>query len=261
MSKHPFHIVSPSPWPFLSSFATLGFVSSLLFKLKYCDFDEFYLFLTLLLLLLIASFWWADIIRESTFQGRHTTRVRSLLRSGMFLLIVSEIFFFFAFFWAYLHCGLSPNIELGSTWPPLGVRPLCATNVPLLNTLLLLTSGATVTWSHHCLLSSLYFSCFISLALTLVLGVLFSLLQGYEYFECSFTIADSAYGSCFFLATGFHGLHVLLGTLFLSVMLVRVSASHFSCSRHLGFVFACWYWHFVDVVWILLYLIIYIWGS
>jgi len=261
MHKHPFHIVSPSPWPFLSSCATLGLVSSFLFKLKYSDFDFLFLVLFLLVLLFLVAFWWADIIRESTFLGLHTIRVQSLLRFGIFLLIVSEIFFFVGFFWAYLHCGLSPNIELGSKWPPLGVRPLCATSVPLLNTLLLLTSGATVTWSHHCLVSSRYVTCFCSLSLTVVLGVWFTLLQVYEYYECSFTIADSAYGSCFFLATGFHGLHVLLGSLFLSVMLARVSASHFSCSRHLGFIFACWYWHFVDVVWILLYLIIYIWGS
>jgi len=258
MNKHPFHIVSPSPWPFLSSCATLGLVSSFLFKLKFRDFDVFFVVLTLLVLLFLAALWWADIIRESTFQGLHTIRVQSLLRSGMFLLIVSEIFFFLGFFWAYLHCGLSPNIELGSSWPPLGVQPLCPFSVPLLNTLLLLTSGATVTWSHHCLISSDLFTCFTSLSLTILLGVGFTLLQGYEYLECSFTIADSAYGSCFFLATGFHGLHVLLGTLLLLVMLVRVSSLHFTFSRHLGFVFACWYWHFVDVVWILLYLIIYI---
>merc|ERR1712212_707127 len=207
-------IVSPSPWPFISSCATLGLVSSLLFKFKYCYFDVFFVVLTLLFLLLISAFWWAHIIRESTFLGLHTIRVQSLLRSGMFLLIVSEIFFFVGFFWSYLHCGLSPNIELGSTWPPLGVRPLCATSVPLLNTLLLLTSGATVTWSHHCLMSSCFDACFCSLALTVLLGSAFSLLQVYEYLECSFTIADSAYGSCFFLATGFHGLHVLIGTFF-----------------------------------------------
>jgi len=258
MTKHPFHIVSPSPWPFLSSCATLGLVSSFLFKLKFIYFDAFYVVLSLLVLLLLASLWWADITRESTFQGLHTIRVQSLLRSGMLLLIVSEIFFFVGFFWAYLHCGLSPNIELGSTWPPLGVRSLSPTSVPLLNTLLLLTSGATITWSHHCLLSSFLGSCFSALSLTVLLGTVFTLLQCYEYLECSFTIADSAYGSCFFLATGFHGVHVLLGTIFLCVMLVRVSSSHFTCSRHLGFVFACWYWHFVDVVWILLYLIIYI---
>jgi len=261
MSKHPFHIVSPSPWPFLSSCSFLCLVSTLLFKLKYCDFEVFYLVLSLLVLLLLAFFWWLDIIRESTFLGLHTLRVQSLLRSGMSLLIVSEIFFFVGFFWAYLHCGLSPNIELGSAWPPLGVRPLCATSVPLLNTILLLSSGATVTWSHHCLMSSNLGSCSFSLTLTVLLGLFFTVLQGFEYFECSFTIADSAYGSCFFLATGFHGLHVIIGTLFLRVILLRLAFCHFSCTRHLGFVFACWYWHFVDVVWILLYLFIYIWGS
>jgi len=176
----------------------------------------------------------------------------------MVLLIVSEIFFFVGFFWAYLHCGLSPNVELGSTWPPLGLRPLCASSLPLLNTIILLSSGATLTWSHHCLISSHFISCSLSLALTILLGTSFTLLQGYEYHVCSFTLADSAYGSCFFLATGFHGFHVILGTLFLRVMLLRVLKIHFSSSHHLGFLFACWYWHFVDVVWILLFLIIYI---
>jgi len=261
MSKHPFHIVTPSPWPLLTSCSALGLVSSLLFKLKYYDFEVFFLIFCLLVLLLIAAFWWADIIRESTFLGLHTVRVQSQLRSGMILLIVSEIFFFVGFFWAYLHCGLSPNIELGSAWPPRGVRPLVATSVPLLNTILLLSSGATLTWSHHCLISSNLESCSYCLSLTILLGLLFTLLQGFEYYECSFTIADSSYGSCFFLATGFHGLHVLLGTIFLCVMLLRVCYFHFSSSRHLGFVFACWYWHFVDVVWLLLFLIIYVWGS
>lgn len=258
MKKHPFHIVSPSPWPLLTSCATLGLVSSFLFKLKYFDFDVFWIVFTFLVLAFLSAFWWSDIIRESTFLGHHTSRVQSLFRSGMCLLIASEIFFFVGFFWAYLHCALSPNIELGSTWPPLGVQPLCFSSVPLLNTLILLTSGATITWSHHCLLSSLTYSSIFSLALTILLGLLFSVLQGYEFFGCSFTIADSSYGSCFFLSTGFHGLHVLLGTLFLCVTLARVASIHFSSSRHLGFVFACWYWHFVDVVWILLYLIIYV---
>jgi len=190
--------------------------------------------------------------------GLHTLRVQSLLRLGMCLLIISEVFFFLGFFWAYLHCGLSPNVELGSSWPPLGVSPLSATGLPLLNTFILLTSGATVTCSHACLLHSQPFSATLYLGSTILLGIFFSFVQCYEYHACSFTIADSAYGSCFFLATGFHGLHVLLGTVFLTVMLFRVHSNHFSTTHHLGFVFSAWYWHFVDVVWVLLYLIIYI---
>ena len=145
------------------------------------------------------------------------------------------------FFWAYFHCSLSPNVELGSCWPPLGVSSLSAFHVPLLNTVVLLSSGATVTWSHASLMSGLPFSSFVALGLTVSLGLFFTLLQGFEYHISSFCISDGAYGSCFYLATGFHGLHVLFGTIFLSVILFRLFYFHFSSSRHLGFDFACWY--------------------
>jgi len=157
-----------------------------------------------------------------------------------------------------MHCSLSPNIELGSSWPPLGLLSLSAFHVPLLNTVVLLTSGATVTWSHAALKAGYTSSCFTALGLTVLLGALFTFLQAYEYHISSFCISDGAYGSCFYLATGLHGLHVLIGTLFLIIRLWRIGALHYSPTRHLGFEFACWYWHFVDVVWIALYLIIYI---
>jgi len=176
----------------------------------------------------------------------------------MSLFIISEIFFFLGFFWAYLHCGLSPNIELGSTWPPLGLSPVPPFSLPLLNTVVLLSSGATVTWAHCSLRFSSSYYFLLSLSLTILLGLFFTCLQAFEYTHSSFRIADSAYGSCFFLATGFHGLHVLLGTLFLSAVLLRGFFSHFTSTRHLGFEFACWYWHFVDVIWVLLFVIIYI---
>jgi len=198
------------------------------------------------------------VILESTFLGAHTLRVQSGLRIGMCLFIVSEVFFFLGFFWAYLHCSLSPNVELGSTWPPLGITPLNPFTVPLLNTFVLLSSGATVTCAHSNLKQGYTSTCFIFLALTVLLGFFFSLLQCFEYFSCSFTLSDGAYGSCFYLATGFHGLHVLIGSSFLLAILPRVASFHFTSTRHLGFEFACWYWHFVDVIWVLLFLIIYI---
>jgi len=257
MAKHPFHIVSPSPWPLVASLSSLIIVCGLV--LSWSHRGPHLFSLGILIIFVTCIFWWSNIITESTLLGFHTKRVQFGLRLGMGLFIVSEIFFFLGFFWAYLHCSLSPNIELGSCWPPLGLQSLSAFHVPLLNTIVLLTSGATVTWSHSALKIGATGSCFTSLGITVALGFFFTLLQGFEYHLCSFCISDSAYGSCFYLATGFHGLHVIIGTLFLTLCLLRLTQFHFTPSRHLGFEFACWYWHFVDVVWIFLYLIIYIW--
>ena len=259
MTKHPFHLVAPSPWPIFGSFSAFLLVFGLV--LSFSSHGSFCLTLGLLFVLITCYRWWSSIISESTLNGFHTLRVQHGLRFGMCLFIVSEVFFFVGFFWAYLHCSLSPNIELGSSWPPLGLTPLNAFSIPLLNTVVLLSSGATVTWAHTSLLSSSPDSCFYALSLTIMLAVFFTLLQCFEYYCSSFCISDGAYGSCFFLATGFHGLHVVVGSIFLLVSLSRLLSFHYSCSRHLGFLFACWYWHFVDVVWIFLYLVIYIWGS
>jgi len=259
MSKHPFHLVSPSPWPLLASVSALLFVSGLV--ISWSAIGSSLLKLGLLLIFLSCSFWWSNIIVESTVLGFHTKRVQYGLRLGMGLFIVSEIFFFLGFFWAYLHCSLSPNVELGSSWPPLGLRSLSAFHLPLLNTVVLLTSGATLTWSHAGLKAGFTSTSLSAIGLTVLLGSIFTLLQGFEYHLSSFCISDGAYGSCFYLATGFHGLHVIIGTLFLIIRLFRLGALHFTPTRHLGFEFACWYWHFVDVVWLALYLIIYIWGA
>jgi len=257
MYKHPFHLVTPSPWPLLGSVSALVLVIGLV--ISWYSKGSTLLLLGLLLIILTCTLWWSNIIFESLVQGLHTIRVQTGLRLGMCLFIVSEIFFFIGFFWAYLHCSLSPNVELGSCWPPLGLTSLSAFHLPLLNTVVLLTSGATVTWSHASLKAGYTSSRYLALCMTLFLGSLFTLLQGYEYHISSFCISDGAYGSCFYLATGFHGFHVIIGTLFLGIRLWRIHALHFTPSRHLGFEFACWYWHFVDVVWIALYLIIYIW--
>ena len=259
MTKHPFHLVSSSPWPLLASFSSLFFVCGLVFS--WSSRGPLLLLLALALLFVTLVCWWTSIISESTFGGCHTLRVQSGLRLGMLLFIISEIFFFLSFFWAYLHCSLSPAVEIGSTWPPSGLVSLSAFHLPLLSTIVLLSSGATITWSHSALQSGLLCSSTSSLSLTIFLGLFFTMLQGTEYFYCSFCISDGAYGSCFYLATGFHGLHVIFGTLFLLACLFRSLSCHFTPDRHLGFVFACWYWHFVDVIWILLFLIVYVWGS
>jgi len=167
------------------------------------------------------------------------------------------VFFFVRFFWAYFHARLSPNIEVGSLWPPAGINPFNPFGVPLLNTIVLVSSGVRVTWAHHALIEGDYDQIKRGLIITVVLGVYFTILQGLEYYEASFSFADGVYGSTFFIATGFHGLHVLVGTLFLLVCLLRHYKREFRAAHHFGFEAAAWYWHFVDVVWLFLYLALY----
>ena len=239
MSKHPFHLVTPSPFPLLASASSFFLALGLVFS--WSSRGSFFFFSALLLLVTVSLLWWASVVTESTSLGCHTLRVQAGLRLGVFLFIVSEVFFFVGFFWAYLHSSLAPCVEVGSLWPPLGISPVSALDVPLLNTFLLLTSGCTVTWAHHCLLCDSYYSFIMALRVTIFLGLAFTLFQGLEYFHSSFTITDSVYGSCFYLSTGFHGLHVIIGSLFLTFGLVRGYLGHFTSSRHLGFIFACWY--------------------
>jgi cytochrome c oxidase subunit 3 len=207
------------------------------------------------------SIWFRDVIREGTFQGHHTRPVQISLRWSMVLFIVSEVMFFFAFFWAFFWSSLGPNVELGAIWPPVGIEVLSAWDVPLLNTVILLTSGASCTWAHQAILEGNKLNTSLSLSLTVILGLLFTLCQIFEYFDCSFSIADGIYGSTFFMATGFHGFHVLVGTTFIAVCLFRNFRSHFTTRHHFGFEAAAWYWHFVDVVWLFLFISIYYWGA
>lgn len=215
----------------------------------------------LILLLTTICAWWRDIIREATFLGFHSSYVTSGLRIGIVLFIISEICFFFGFFWAFFHSSLAPTPEIGCTWPPVGITPLNPFSVPLLNTAILLASGISVTWAHHRLLANKRHQAIFALIITSLLGVYFTLLQAIEYYEAPFRIADSVYGSIFFVATGFHGLHVIIGTIFLLTNLYRTIEQHFTPISHFGFEAGAWYWHFVDVVWIFLYISIYWWGS
>nr|ARH54824.1 cytochrome c oxidase subunit 3 [Trigonopterus sp. 6 AH-2016] len=257
--NHPFHLVDPSPWPILGSLSLFSFMVGLIkwFHLNDTNLLTFSMFTNILVMIQ----WWRDIIRESTFQGLHTAKVSSGLRWGMILFITSEIFFFLAFFWAFFHASLSPNIELGMNWPPKGIVPFNPLEIPLLNTLVLVSSGLSITWSHHSLMENDYHQAIHSLFITVSLGFYFTLLQMFEYKEAPFTIADSVYGTTFFMTTGLHGLHVIIGSIFLFVCLVRMYFNHFSSTHHFGFEAAAWYWHFVDVVWLFLYLSIYWWGS
>jgi len=205
--------------------------------------------------------WFRDVIREGTYLGYHTVAVQHGLRYGMLLFILSEVCFFAGFFWAFYHSSLAATVEIGGVWPPPGIEVLNPWDVPLLNTLILLLSGATVTWAHHSILQGNKANAVLGLTLTVGLGLIFTALQAYEYIESSFTISDGVYGSTFFMATGFHGLHVIIGSTFLLVCLLRQIKNHYTTTHHFGFEAASWYWHFVDVVWLFLFVSIYWWGS
>nr|YP_010155861.1 cytochrome c oxidase subunit III [Ateuchosaurus chinensis]QQY85230.1 cytochrome c oxidase subunit III [Ateuchosaurus chinensis] len=256
---HAYHMVNPSPWPLTGAIAALLMTSGLAI---WFHFNNMLLMnIGLVVLLLTMYQWWRDITREGTFQGHHTSLVQKGLRYGMVLFITSEVFFFIGFFWAFYHSSLAPTPELGGCWPPSGINPLNPFEVPLLNTAVLLASGVTVTWAHHSIMDGARKEANQALALTITLGLYFTALQAMEYYEAPFTISDSVYGATFFVATGFHGLHVIIGSSFLMVCLLRQVMFHFTTGHHFGFEAAAWYWHFVDVVWLFLYVSIYWWGS
>nr|QDI93666.1 cytochrome c oxidase subunit III [Phallospinophylus setosus] len=261
MSKHnhPFHLVDFSPWPLTGSIGALTLVSGMVMWFHKLNINLFSLGIMILVMTMYQ--WWRDIVREGTFQGLHTINVVNGLKLGMLLFIVSEILFFVSFFWAFFHSSLSPTVEIGMMWPPAGIVTFNPMQIPLLNTVILLCSGITITWAHHAMLSKNHNQTTQSLIITMILGLYFTALQAFEYYEAMFTISDSVYGSCFFMATGFHGIHVIIGTTFIIMCLLRHIKFHFSSKHHFGFEAAAWYWHFVDVVWLFLYITIYWWGS
>lgn len=256
---HAYHIVNPSPWPLTGALSALLLTSGLVMWFHFNS--VLLLAIGLITNTLTIYQWWRDIVREGTFQGHHTPVVQKGLRYGMILFIVSEVFFFSGFFWAFYHSSLAPTPELGGYWPPAGIIPLDPLEVPLLNTSVLLASGVSITWAHHSLMEGNRKHIIQALFITICLGLYFTLLQASEYYETSFTISDGVYGSTFFIATGFHGLHVIIGSTFLIVCLLRQLKFHFTSNHHFGFEAAAWYWHFVDVVWLFLYVSIYWWGS
>jgi cytochrome c oxidase subunit 3 len=222
---------------------------------------EYFLTLAFILVVSSMSFWFRDVISEATYLGNHTLAVQRGLNMGVALFIVSEALFFLAIFWAFFHSALSPTVELGAQWPPMGIEAINPFELPLLNTVILLSSGVTVTYAHHSLIQGNRKGALYGLVFTVILAIIFTALQGIEYTVSSFTISDGAFGSCFYFGTGFHGLHVMIGTAFLAVGLWRVLAYHSTENHHLGLESGILYWHFVDVVWLFLFISIYYWGS
>nr|YP_010554716.1 cytochrome c oxidase subunit III [Parapsyche elsis]UYO79349.1 cytochrome c oxidase subunit III [Parapsyche elsis] len=258
--NHPFHLVNMSPWPLTGALGTLTLMMGLI-QFFNSNTPNLTMLLGMSITTLTVIQWWRDISRESTLQGLHSIQVNFNMRWGMILFITSEIFFFLSFFWSFFHSSLSPSIELGTIWPPKNIMMFNPFQTPLLNTIILLISGLSVTWTHHSIIENNFKSALNSLSITILLGAYFSVLQGVEYLEAAFSMADSVYGATFFMATGFHGLHVLIGTTFLLVCLIRLNKNHFSPTHHFGFEAAAWYWHFVDVVWIFLFSFMYWWNK
>lgn len=259
--NHLYHLVEPSPWPFFVSLCSFSFASSMVFSFHRIEGGWFLFFLSLLLLLACAGFWFRDIILEATYLGQHTLVVKMGLKKGFFMFILSEIMLFFGFFWAFFHSALSPSIVLNGVWPPAGIKPIFPYFYPLFNTLLLITSGFAVTWAHRAFALRSYKEAMDSFLLTLLLGFIFILCQGVEYYESTFNFSDSIYACTFYMLTGLHGMHVFVGAVFILVCFLRLLRKHFTYRHYLGFVCAIWYWHFVDVVWIVLFLSLYCWGS
>nr|YP_009445926.1 cytochrome c oxidase subunit 3 [Eucheuma denticulatum]ATX68868.1 cytochrome c oxidase subunit 3 [Eucheuma denticulatum] len=261
VQRHPFHLVDPSPWPFVASLSAFSCACTGVMYMHAYSKGSFLFFFSFIFLLVSMYVWWRDVIRESTFEGHHTGIVQQGLRFGVILFIVSEILFFFAFFWAFFHSSLAPTVEIGSIWPPKGINVLNPWEIPFLNTLILLLSGCTVTWSHHAIVSNLRSQAILSLFITIILAGIFTTLQAYEYNMADFRLSDGIYGSTFYMATGFHGFHVLVGTMSLCVCFFRLIQYQLTQQHHFGFESSAWYWHFVDVVWLFLFVSIYWWGS
>ena len=270
--KHPYHLVDPSPWPVIGAFSALLLAFGLVLSMHQGEH-------TLLLvgsgaLLVTAALWWRDVIREAESGQHHNPIVQIGLRYGMVLFIASEVMFFAAWFWAFFDVALYPGGEnsremilrtesLGGTWPPQSMQGKLFDpwDIPFLNTIILLSSGATITWAHHALRVGNRSGLLQGLGYTILLGLLFTALQAYEYSIAPFQINEGIYPSTFYMATGFHGVHVIIGTIFLIVCFFRALLKHFKPDHHIGFEAAAWYWHFVDVVWLFLFTFIYWWGG
>lgn len=257
----PYHLVDPSPWPLLVSFSLLSLTLGAVMYMQGFTYGGYLISLGFTLTVSGMILWFRDIITEGTYLGHHTIQVQKGLSIGVVLFIISEVFAFLSVFWAFFHSSLSPTIEIGGVWPPQGITPLDPFAIPLLNTILLLSSGAFVTYGHHALIQGDRRGAILGTLLTIIFAIIFTALQYYEYSESSFTMSDSVYGTVFYASTGLHGLHVIIGTLFILVGFIRIINYHLTDTHHQGHEAAILYWHFVDVVWLFLFIAVYYWGG
>jgi cytochrome c oxidase subunit 3 len=267
---HDYHLVNPSPWPIIGAVGAFCLAIGAIYYMHHDDISQHYAWAMapgFAIVIYTMVMWWRDVRKEAN-TGDHTRVVQIHHRYGMMLFIASEIMFFVAWFWAYFDVALFPadaiqfqRVEVtGGQWPPASIATFDPWHLPLLNTLILLTSGTTVTWAHHAIIEGHREDAKKALWLTVALGVMFTLCQAYEYSHAAFYYSGNIYGATFVMATGFHGFHVIVGTIFLSVCLGRLYKGDFTPQQHFGFEAAAWYWHFVDVVWLFLFAAIYVWG-
>lgn len=254
--NNPFHITTNRPWPLILSFNVINllFINIIRFNSNYSIINLF----NIITLTLTSYQWWRDLIRERTFQGFHTLNIINIIKFRIIIFIISELFFFISFFWTFLHSSISPSIDIGIIWPPKLIKIFNPYDIPLLNSIILITSGLTITWRHN-LIKNNFKKSFYLLNITIILGIYFSILQYIEYYEAQFSFNDRIFGSIFFITTGFHGLHVIIGTIFILTCSIRFYNNQFSIIHHLNFDLASWYWHFVDIIWLILYILIYWW--
>ena len=257
----PWHLVEASPWPILTAFSLFNLTIGAVLYMHGYNNGGFVLSIGFVLTTYAMILWFKDVVIEATYLGHHTKEVKKGLMLGFGLFIVSEIFAFASVFWAFFHSAFVPSIEIGGQWPPLGITPLNSYSIPLLNTFLLLSSGAFITYSHHSLIAGARNKALIGSFFTILLAIIFTAFQGFEYFTSSFSIADGIFGSTFFASTGLHGLHVIVGTIFIIVGTFRIYYHNVTRQTHVGIESGIIYWHFVDVVWLFLFIAIYSWGS
>lgn len=252
-----FHLVTQRPWPILVS---IQLWSTMLNVVIINQIKNNKTLINIAILILISFMWWNNTIKETNEEGIHQNKTIRRIKIGILMFIISEVMFFTRFFWSYFHSIIRPNVELGQSWPPKEIKTFNPINVPILNTIILIRSGFSITHAHHLMIKNKINKAVKMITITVIIGIYFSALQGIEYMQAEFSINDSSYGTTFFIATGFHGIHVLVGSSYIIINLLIIKKIYLTKINHIGFEIATWYWHFVDVVWLFLYISVYWWG-